>query len=234
MGGDPRSVGPVCSTAPVRPARHLPAGRPHPECGSRTPRENSLILVITGVEPGDRGRPRRSGPESTCGPAVRGDRAAVVDTWTTGPSSTVPRRRPRPVPLPPTVRPQAIPRRAGATWTAAGAEVPRGGRSRWSTGFSTPVDSRGGRAGRSHPLGCTRTGVVPNSPTCAHPWGQLIDVSTEVTAPRPPMTASQAVDDRTAPSPSLWRTGAACGREWTVETRWPGADAVPGHRVRPG
>jgi hypothetical protein len=30
------------------------------------PRSISLILVITGVDPGDRARPRRSAPESTC------------------------------------------------------------------------------------------------------------------------------------------------------------------------
>lgn len=78
----------------------LPAGRPHPECGSRTPRDNSLILVITGVEPGDPGRPCRSAWKSTCGCAVRGDRLSRVDTWTTQELSPPPRRRPPPVPPP--------------------------------------------------------------------------------------------------------------------------------------
>src|SRR4051812_34705332 len=44
------------------PARRSPlhAQLPHPDWGSRILRDNSFILVITGVEPGDRGPFRRS------------------------------------------------------------------------------------------------------------------------------------------------------------------------------
>jgi hypothetical protein len=58
------------------------AQRPHPECGSRILRDNSLILVITGVEAGDRTPSCCSGPESACWFIVGGQRFPVVDTWT--------------------------------------------------------------------------------------------------------------------------------------------------------
>src|SRR6476620_10269669 len=81
---DERSPAPLgsCISALLSSWRHLGAELPHPECGSRIHRDNSLILVITGVEAGERAPSPRSGAESPCWPIVGGQRLPVVDTWT--------------------------------------------------------------------------------------------------------------------------------------------------------
>ena len=93
----------------------LGAQRPHPECGSRILRDNSLILVITGVEAGERAPSRRSAGEWPCWPVVGGQRLPVVDTWTDRRLCTVTVAGPRPVPCPPPARPQSVPSRSRAS-----------------------------------------------------------------------------------------------------------------------
>jgi hypothetical protein len=104
------------SGLPARLPERSPAQRPHPEWGSRILRDNSLILVITGVEAGDGASLGCSGPESTCWPTVGGQRRSVVDTWTSRRLCTGVRRRPPPVPVLSRVDPQAMP--SPAVWSS--------------------------------------------------------------------------------------------------------------------
>ena len=151
----------------------LAAQLPHPECGSRKPRSNYLILVITGVDPGDRGRPRRSVPKSTCWPTVGGQADSRVDTWTSRRPPTPAAVSPRPVPClpqrPSPVRTQVrVPgavatgvrrARSGGTRRSGrqGGGIPRGGR---SGGHVWPVVTAGERARRDLPNLCTSLGTT--------------------------------------------------------------------------
>ena len=92
------------------PAR---AADPHPDWGSRILRDNSLILVITGVEAGDRSPSRRSVPDRACWPAVGSERLPVVDTWTTRRLCTGSPSRPPSLPCAPTAGTQVL-------WVATG------------------------------------------------------------------------------------------------------------------
>jgi hypothetical protein len=103
-------AGPFRAT-PV-PQKPLRADLPQPYWGSRILRDNSLILVITGVEAGDRTPPRRSAADRACAPDVGGQRRPVVDTWTSRRLCTGDVRRPRSVPAAPPARPQSVPRPA--------------------------------------------------------------------------------------------------------------------------
>jgi hypothetical protein len=90
--------------------RPLGAQDPQPYWGWRILRDNSLILVITGVEAGDRAPSHRSAGDRACASAVGGQRRPVVDTWTSRRLCTVVVRRPRFVPCLPPPRPQFVPR----------------------------------------------------------------------------------------------------------------------------
>jgi hypothetical protein len=63
----PAAVPPGETPSPDELFPPLGAQRPHPECGSRNSRDNSLILVITRVEAGDRARPCRSARNGAVG-----------------------------------------------------------------------------------------------------------------------------------------------------------------------
>jgi hypothetical protein len=107
----------------------------------------SLILVITGVEAGDRGPSCRSAPESTCWPTVGNSCPPVVDTWTSRRPCTVTVRRPRPVPAPPPACPQSVPRSVGRATAGTG-----------------------GRWGR-RPAAAAKAQVSTAAPGCVHTWG---------------------------------------------------------------
>src|SRR3954454_429728 len=115
----PSCLVPLANGKPWPSGSPLQARGPHPDWGSRKLRDNSFILVITAVDPGDDGPPRRSGPESTCWRIVGGEASPVVDTWTSRRPCTWrpcrPRAVPRPPPAPSPARPQVLddPPRAG-------------------------------------------------------------------------------------------------------------------------
>ena len=101
----------------------LAAQDPQPYWGSRNLRDNSLILVITGVEAGDGGPSRRSAGDRACAPDVGGQPRPVVDTWTSRRLCTVVPCRPRPVPCLPPARPQFVPRPAAPGVRTATSQV---------------------------------------------------------------------------------------------------------------
>jgi hypothetical protein len=156
---------------------------PHPECGSRNYRDNSLILVITGVEAGDPGRSRRSEPKRPCWPVVGGQRLPVVDTWTSRRLCTGSPRRPPSVPWLPPRHPQSMPRSLGRRPTGRCGPP----RTRRSTGYY----------GR---FGCPAQVTFPSrrgheiSPGCAHSWGQLLDLSTVLTLRNRAITAHHTAE----------------------------------------
>ena len=144
------------------------------------PRSLSLILVITGVEAGERGRPCRSAAVRGCWPGVGRRPSSCVDTWTTRPLCTVTGRRPRPLPVPP-AGPSPPPAQPADVAPRGGARCPHrvetrrpGLGARWTVG---PAVRRPGgvpagqRAGRRL------------SPTCAHGWGQVDPAGRSVAFP---------------------------------------------------
>ena len=169
----------------------MPAGPPepqlpHPECGSRIHRDNYLILVITGVEAGDRAPLRCSAAEWTCWPAV--GRQPVSCCRHVDDSTVVHKRR-----RPSTVRPRLTPRpspadaqvgRAGRDDTAALSRVP-GQRPRSERGLTCAPErpklvaarpprragsaARGPRRSSDLPNLCTFLGATSRPVDAAHP-----------------------------------------------------------------
>jgi hypothetical protein len=109
-----RSLLPLCCWAAGTLEELRPEHVPHPECGSRTSSDKSLILVITRVEAGDRACLRWWRPRWPCWPTVGGHRRGCVDTWTTRRLCTDGGRSPLALPWLPPVHPQASP------WTGRG------------------------------------------------------------------------------------------------------------------
>ena len=116
---------------------------------------------------------RRSGTHQACWPAVGGQRRSVVDTWTTRPPCTATAVRPPPLPWLPPVRPHAVCTTAGpydgSRTTCDGGIGERPGQRRLR--MHRPVRCPAGVGGFGPASGRI-------SPTCAHSWGQLLDVST--------------------------------------------------------
>jgi len=187
---------------------------PHPECGSRNSRDNSLILVITGVEAGERPPSPRSGSEWPCWPAVGGRRPPVVDTWTNRPLCTEVIVSPPCVPAVSLRCPQAMPTwRSGHGMVAAGEEdgTSAGGapiaHNPWSAGCGGGSGAAVGRAAAAPGAVVdhrTSPGTYEISPTCAHSWGQLLDESMVVTARSPTVTALVQGSSRVDSSTRLW------------------------------
>ncbi len=199
-----RPSGPAEEQTGRLPGRDLTAD-PYPDWGSRNFRDNSLILVITGVEAGERGPRRRSAAECPCWLAVGSRRLPVVDRWTSRRLCTGSSRRPPPLPCPPTGDPQEL-------WATAGHCRPLRGS---SAGLSAVRAGQGwGSASRRSRIACRsrrRVDVTSRdltrtrpSPDCAHSWGQLLDESTRnrlLTVP--PRGSAEVCGPSTGPPPAV-------------------------------
>jgi hypothetical protein len=206
---------PLCCHGAGTLRKRRPEHVPHPECGSRTFWNKSLILVITRVEAGDRGPSCRWRPRCPCWPTVGGQRFIGVDTWTTRRLYTDGGVSPLPLPRLPPVRPQPSRsvREAGCKarplprWTATpqipetetSVQVRAARQLRRTTG--TAVVRRPRRPGGGDLLSSRGHEI---SPGCAHSWGQLLDLSIEVTVRTPLLTAPSRCRKSTAPWGHLW------------------------------
>ena len=121
------------------------------------------------------------------GPLWGGDRCPVVDMWTDRPPCTRVVGTPPPLPVPPPVRPPGMPRSTGRSTRYRGLERSCLGNVLVREGIDVRAGqfeargrtfAGGRRSGRPAPGGNTI------SPTCAHSWGQLLDLSMQVTVRR--------------------------------------------------
>jgi hypothetical protein len=206
---------PLCCHGAGTLQKRCPEHVPHPECGSRTSWNKSLILVITGVEAGDRGSSCRWRPRCPCWPTVGGQRIVGVDTWTTRRLYTDGGVSPLPLPRLPPVRPQPSPgvrghgrpnrpgrdhrRRSGHRHTA---HPRRSGHGRGSVRGRRVAAARAGRRPGGDDLRSSHGYGI--SPGCAHSWGQLLDLSIEVTVRTPLLTAPDRCRKSTTPWGQLW------------------------------
>ena len=206
---------PLCCHGAGTPQKQRPGHVPHPECGSRTPGDKYLILVITRVEAGDRGPSCRSEPSRPCWPLVGGQDRPVVDTWTTRRLYTDIVAPPLPLPGLPPVCPQPLPpvggpvagkqrvryrrrspiRRPEACFRRSGRS---GAPERRRSGASTKERCRPGRGDLQS------SGGYEISPGCAHSWGQLLDLSIEVTVRTLLLTTPEPCTTSTPPWGQLW------------------------------
>jgi len=197
---------------PIEPrSSRCPDRDPHPDWGSRKPRDISFILVITGVEAGENPRPRRSATRSTCWPVVGGRPRPVVDTWTSRRPCTRRRRRPRPVPCLPPVRPQAVRRRStGRRRPHQGFCKTAGQRPELHRTASTVpaacARAAGGRSGEQCASVTRREPVrtrIPNLCTSLGTTSRRVDRSEPADRPS---TAPDVGERHAHGSPQLWRS----------------------------